>query len=328
MRARPPDVDEGHLGAALADSWRLDAESLSYLAVGGGSYHWVACLPSGDRRFVTVDDLDRKPWLGAQREAVFGGLRSAFETARRLHDDAGLDFVVAPIASVDGEVLRRLDSGYSVAVFPFVEGRSAEFGEEVNDRAATLGMWAGLHLATPALRSMAPRRDLDVPGRPVLELALEEIDRRWMGGVYAEPARQLLSENANRVRQALDAYDQLAREVESSTGELVITHGEPHAGNLIQTPDRLFLVDWDTVALAPRERDLWMLDDGTEDGLARYVEATGCAIDRTALAFYRLSWTVTDIAAFLALLRAPHREDEDSRKAWRALESSIRILWS
>jgi aminoglycoside phosphotransferase (APT) family kinase protein len=40
----------------------------------------------------------------------------------------------------------------------------------------------------------------------------------------------------------------------------VLTHGEPHPGNLIQVGSRWMLVDWDTTLVAPPERDLWLLD--------------------------------------------------------------------
>ena len=79
------------------------------------------------------------------------------------------------------------------------------------------------------------------------------------------------------------------------------------------------LIDWDTVAMAPPERDLWMLDDGTDDGLDVYTEATGHAIDRSALDFYRLAWLVTDVAAFTTELRLPHADDANTAHAWRAL---------
>src|SRR5207249_2255628 len=82
----------------------------------------------------------------------------------------------------------------------------------------------------------------------------------------------------------------------------------PHGGNLIRTEDGLCLIDWDTVALAPPERDLWMLDDGTDAGLQAYTETTGHAIDRSGLDFYRLAWLVTDVAAFTTALRRPHTD--------------------
>lgn len=313
---------------ALSDSWRLDVESLSYLAVGFGSYHWLVHLRDGDRYFLTLDDLDHKQWLGADRQAVFDGLGSAFRTARALNEDAGLDFVVAPIVSVGGECARRLKPRYCVALYPLVAGRPGDLGKEVSpsDRNEVLRMLAALHRATPAVQSLAPHRGLDAAGRPEVESALREADRTWTGGPYSEPARVWLSASAKTVRRALHALDRLADEVASSKREPVVTHGEPHAGNLIRTADRLFLVDWDTVALAPPERDLWMLDDGTNEGLTLYTDATGREVDRVALAFYRLSWTVEDIGAFLAVFRSPHRESEDTEKAWKDLNSTISTL--
>ena len=55
--------------------------------------------------------------------------------------------------------------------------------------------------------------------------------------------------------------DAFAAKTAAADVRLVITHGEPHPGNLIRTGNGLAMVDWDTVALAPRERDLWMLAD-------------------------------------------------------------------
>ncbi|MGH7748052.1 MAG: phosphotransferase family protein, partial [Candidatus Dormibacteria bacterium] len=86
----------------------------------------------------------------------------------------------------------------------------------------------------------------------------------------------------------------------------VITHGEPHPGNLIHGARGLILIDWDTVALARPERDVWMLDDGTDEGLAPYVEASGRTLDPDALAFHRLAWTLTDVAAFTEIFRSDH----------------------
>ena len=44
----------------------------------------------------------------------------------------------------------------------------------------------------------------------------------------------------------------------------VVTHGEPHPVNVMQTDAGRVLIDWDTVAIAPPERDLWMVICGTE----------------------------------------------------------------
>ena len=105
MRTMPEGLEMSALVGTLADGWGLEVATADYTAVGGGSYHWVVRHVDGARRFVTVDDLDQKPWLGDSRDAVFAGLRRAFDTAGAL-DEMGLVFVVAPIRTDRGETVR------------------------------------------------------------------------------------------------------------------------------------------------------------------------------------------------------------------------------
>ena len=109
----------------------------------------------------------------------------------------------------------------------------------------------------------------------------------------------------------------LAAEVARST-DWVVTHGEPHAGNVLRTGETYVLVDWDTVALAPPERDLWMLaDEGAE--MTAYANATGHEPDQAGIDFFRLRWDLSDIAAFTDVLRAPHRHTADTQRAYDGL---------
>jgi hypothetical protein len=71
---------------------------MEYVPEGGGSYHWKLTGDDGQSRFVTVDDLDGKDWLGGTRGAVFEGLERALGTAAALRYEVGLEFVVAPSA--------------------------------------------------------------------------------------------------------------------------------------------------------------------------------------------------------------------------------------
>src|SRR6202012_987307 len=97
MRSPPADLVPERLGTTLAEAWQLRAASVEYLPEGAGGHHCGVTGPDGLRHFVTVDDLDGKDWLGDTRQAVFGGLRRALGTAAALRDQAGLEFVVAPV---------------------------------------------------------------------------------------------------------------------------------------------------------------------------------------------------------------------------------------
>jgi len=239
---------------------------------------------------------------------------TAFDTSVALRD-SGLQFVVAPIPTRDGESLRRLGPQYAIALFPFVEGKAGEFGRyEDGDREAILAMLAELHQApvTPSVRSAG----LTIPGRRHLEDALLDADETWTSGPLSEPAREAVRDSASVLVELLSLADRLAAEAEERGAGHVVTHGEPHAANVMRTSGGRVLVDWDTVALAPPERDLWMLvDDDQHDA---------------ALDFFRLTWDLKDLAEYLNVLRSPHEENEDTVRQHGALTNcaAIRETWS
>ncbi len=319
MRAAPPEeLETSALTDFLADGWDFDVEALDYMPVGGGSYHWVVEDTEGRRAFVTADDLDQKPWLGDTRESAFDGLTRAFDTAVALRD-GGLGFVVAPIPTIRDQTVRRIGSRYTVALFPFVDGQTGTFGHYENvERAALLTMLAELHRA-PVVGSVTSRVDLALPGRHRLEAALRGLSQNWSGGPLSEPARKLLASHASDVAELLALSDRLAIEVARRNTDWVVTHGEPHGGNLMRVGGSHVLVDWDTVALAPPERDLWMLVGDNGEEASGYADATGHEPDAIAMNFFRLRWGLADIAAFTDLLRSPHGHTEDTEKAYDAL---------
>ena len=185
-------------------------------------------------------------------------------------------------------------------------------GTEPGAPAAVATMLAELHRSPPA--SATRSLGLDLAGRPRLEAALRDLNEPWSGGPLSEPARQAFASHAADVVEFLSVAQRLAAAVEERGTSWVVTHGEPHAGNVMRTGAGHVLVDWDTVALAPRERDLWWLSDEA-DGLAAYASAAGHEIDPEAVDYFRLTWDLDDVAVNLDVLRSPHVENEDTLDA-------------
>ncbi|TMR90491.1 aminoglycoside phosphotransferase family protein [Nonomuraea basaltis] len=287
--------------------WGIDAGTVDYAPVGFGDYHWVA----DGRWFVTVSDVRRKS---------YEELRPAMDTALALREEAGLGFVVAPLRAADGATLRRLDRHrYAMSVFPLVDGAVGHFGQEpaAEVRGLVIDLLAELH-GTPAPIS-TPVRPVELAGRAWLEDSVRESNRPWLGGPYAEPARGLIADHAGTLRRRLEELDRLAEK----GGEPVVTHGEPHPGNLLRAGDRrLSLVDWDTVGLAVPERDLWHVARGAAD-LARYSDLTGRTPAPAALELYRLRWALDDVAEFVAWFRSPHGRTPDAEQGWKGLSATL-----
>jgi spectinomycin phosphotransferase len=125
-----------------------------------------------------------------------------------------------------------------------------------------------------------------------------------------------LSDHALDVNVWLDEFDSLAHQLDTTEATLVITHGEPHPGNLMHTAEGLRLIDWDTVALSRPERDLWMFHDDSSEGFSRYEELTGTRVNDAAIRFYTLEWNLSDIASFSAMFRGSHKETTWIRQKW------------
>jgi spectinomycin phosphotransferase len=206
--------------------------------------------------------------------------------------------------------VRRLDDDLSISVFPWVDGEAREFGAALpeTERTEVLSMLDALHRAVPP--SSIALDPVDQPMvRATVEDALAAVAQPWSGGPFAEPARAWLRDHATAVRALVDEIRALAAAVVARDAPLVVTHGEPHPGNVLRTADGLALVDWDTVALAPRERDLWSLDPAEDVG------------DPDAMDLYRRAWTLNDLAVYLHDFRAPHVRDPNTEKAWAELSA-------
>jgi Phosphotransferase enzyme family len=322
---QPEDLPEGQIRAELATSWNFAAEALSYLPVGFGSHHWLAADAAGSQLFLIVHDLPRM--LHSQldtADAAFGRLETAFGCALSLRADANLEFVIAPVPTVSGTVVRRLSGRYSLAACPYLAdcepGYAGEFAAA--DRPAVVRLLAELHRAAPAV---APQRcDFSLQNADGLRAAIDSTGEPWRTGPYGEPARSLLARHAAGVIALMATYGELATEARSRPGRFVVTHGEPGAWNVLKSPAGFVIVDWDFVQLAPPERDLWELAQADRSVLAAYTQATGTAIDSGALALFRMWYDLSEIAEYIELFRAAHGDTEDTAEAWKNLEYFLR----
>jgi spectinomycin phosphotransferase len=106
----------------------------------------------------------------------------------------------------------------------------------------------------------------------------------------------------------------------------VLTHGEPHQANLMSVDNRLVLIDWDTVAMAPPERDVSVIAATSNAAIERYEQVAGRALDRAVITLYRLRWYLDDLASAIRLFRNRHSDTADTRMWWEGLAPRLEQL--
>jgi len=309
----PTDLSPTQVRDVVAERWAVPVEGCRYLPAGMGAHHWLG-YPAGS---------DEPAWIahGDMTEAVRAPYRAAAALAA-----AGLAFVAPPLPPTDGDVLAHAGAAWWLSLVAFVPSTSGPGGyRDDAERARIARLIGALHAATPpaSLPRWAPPASW-----PRIDALLLDLDRPWTAGPMGEQARDLLSRHAGQVRRLLAEFD--ARCAEELPGEQpwVVTHGEPHTGNVLDTGDgRLLLIDWDTAALAPRERDLRELVAGaTGPGPWRaYRDAGGSPVELSpgiADVFDRL-WVLSEIDAYGTQLYEPHTGGTDDRIGIDALRDYL-----
>jgi hypothetical protein len=156
----PEGLADDELVSALASGWGMAVAAVTYRPVGFGSHHWEVVDDGGNRRFVTVDDLEAKSHAG------FEQFHAALATACDLRD-CGRTFVVAPITTHNGEPIQRAGASFAVAVYPFVDGKSFAWGEFTTPahRKAVLDLVVAVHTAPDRASRHARADDFAIPHR-------------------------------------------------------------------------------------------------------------------------------------------------------------------
>ena len=329
MLAPPKGLTEEALAAALARGWGIEVAGLEYRALGFGSHHWEVVEAGGGRWFVTVDELARRRTVQSETNAqVQARLAASVGAARALKNSSTrYEFIVAPIPSLDGAVLLSVGDGFCTSVYPLLEGESFTWGPFRHDDqlGAVVSMLIDLHNAPLGRTLGAPQDDYRVQRRDELERALAEGADAPDRGPYSLALAELITRNAPPLRAVLQKYDELVAEAARSAPR-VLTHGEPHAGNTMLTIDGWKLIDWDTAALAPPERDLWNLDPGDGSAFSGYAEATGYRPRPPLIELYKLRWDLDDVSLFAAELRGDHIEDANTTMSWENVQGLVRSL--
>jgi spectinomycin phosphotransferase len=99
----------------------------------------------------------------------------------------------------------------------------------------------------------------------------------------------------------------LGKKLQGKNQEFVLCHADIHTANLLVTPDdKIHVVDWDGLIMAPKERDLMFICSATGEEPVNesreeklFFQGYGKThIEPLALAYYRYEWVVQEIGDF------------------------------
>lgn len=306
-----PNIDDKTILDCLHDVYGLPVNAVEFLPL-GADYNTA----------VYRADTDNKV-------AYFVKLRSGdFDemtiiVPKLLHDQ-GIKGVIAPITTQTQDLWAEL-ADFKLTVFPFVNGQDGyntnlfdqnwiEFGEI---------LWA-IHTAEiqPSIINQIQRESYSDEWRTKVKQFQMMIEEETFDDPIASALAQFLKSKKSRIDELVRRAEKLASVLQTQSNPFILCHADLHAGNvLIDTRGMLFIVDWDTMILAPKERDLMFVGGGQfvnkrtpQQELVQFYLGYGATeIDLIALAYYRYERIVQDIVAYCEEILLTVGDSEDRK---------------
>ena len=281
-----PQVPDHLIIETIRTRYRLSVCELEFLPIGNDATAW-AYRVAGDSA-----DYFLKLRKGSPNRA--GLLAPAYLK------QSGIENVVAPLTAVSGELHAPLGA-YTLLLFPWICGESGWVRE------LTARQYREWGSTMRAIHETAINRDL------AAVLPQENYDVRWLKRLDAVEAAMACGDTEDAIARrmmlawqgqsaeidlARRRYLKLTRRFAARSAEAVLCHADIHGANiLIDERGEIYIVDWDEVIIAPKERDLmFFIDDGqSAAATASFLSGYGdCAVDAIGLAYYRYDWVMQE----------------------------------
>ena len=219
----------------------------------------------------------------------------------------GIESVVAPLPTNDGGLWARLEE-WTVTLFPFIDG-------ETNWTGMTDAQWREVGSTFKRIhQTILPPGGFEFVHRETFDPTeyaqwIDAFEARTIslpnGGTPPERAlRSCWRMHQPTIHTGVRRLQKLAEELQKQTLPLVICHADLHPANLIRDPaSHVWVIDWDLVMLAPKERDFLFVGDPPSEGSVgaalppfwQGYEPT--AVDWVALTYYRYERVIQDLIA-------------------------------
>ena len=316
-----PDLAEDDLIRCLQDEYGIPVETIAFLPLGADQ----------DTAVYRVVTADERVYFAKLRK---GDFQAASVTVPNYLAALGTRQVIPSLPARAGQ--RWVDlAPYKVILYPFVDGHDgyahglsqaqwAEFGAALK-RFHTAAFPA-------ALTASIPRETFSPECRQMVRMFLGQLEGDPPADPVALALAAFLRSKKAEVLDLVAQSEQLAARVQAQAPDFILCHADIHGWNLLLDGDgALYIVDWDTLIFAPKERDLMFIGGGLGDsGYTSQEEETlfyqgygQTVVNLTALAYYRSERIVEDLAVYCEQILGSDDDGADRREALDAVKSNF-----
>lgn len=315
-----PNLKDKEIIACLRDAYGIDVATIAFLPLG-------ADFNTAVYRVTTSKQTDY--FLKLRR----GEFLEASVSVPKYLADLGIKQVIPPILTKLGQLYSGLRS-FKAILYPYVEGRNGVDAKLSKDQ------WAQFGAAIKKLHST------DIPASITKDVPRETFSSKWRetvkaflmrieSEVFEEPVAVkmalFLKSKSSEILKIIEQTEALAITIQKQPIDYVLCHADMHGWNLIVDKEALYIVDWDTLIFAAKERDLMFIGAGIWDSdmtaaeeESLFYKGYGQAdINQDAIAYYRFERIIQDIGDYCEYIFLSDEGGDDRMRCFEYLKSNF-----
>ncbi len=313
-----PDLKHEEIIACLRNAYGLDIATVSFLPLG-------ADFNTAVYRATATDGTD---YFLKLRSGKF--LEASVSVPKYLAD-LGIKQVIPPLATKTEQLWTSLAS-FKAILYPYVEGRNGVEAKLSRDQWAQFGEAIKKLHSTDIPISITkdiPRETFSSKWRETVKAFLMRIESEVFEEPVAVKMALFLKSKRCEILKLVERAEALAITIQKQPIDYLLCHADMHGWNLIVDEEAaLYIVDWDTLIFAPKERDLMFIGAGIWDsGLTPDEEASlfykgygQAEINHAVLAYYRFERIIQDIGDYCEYIFLSDEGGEDRMQCFEHLQ--------
>lgn len=314
-----PDLDHKEIRTCLQNAYGLIVETIVFLPLGADLNAAVYKVATNNKE---------NYFLKLRR----GDFNKDALLIQKYLSDLGLKQIIPPLSTMEGQLWANLAS-FRLILYPYVEGQNAndkklskeqwiEFGE-------TIKRFHGAPIPK-TITSTIPRESFSPIWREKVTKYLNRIEHETFSDPIAAEMAQFLKSKNKEIFNIVNRAENLATLLQSQSLDYILCHADIHGWNLlIDEEGALYIVDWDILIFAPKERDLMFIGAGISDSErspleeeALFHEGYGnTTINKAAIAYYRYERIIEDIGVYCDQIFQSNDAEEDRAQSFEYFKS-------
>jgi spectinomycin phosphotransferase len=280
------DIDEWLLARQLDGKYSIQVERIIFIPFGDSAYSYQVICRDGQRYYLKLFDRNNDRQLRGIEK-----LNDYLPILSRMHSNGSFVNLAYPIETVGGDLIGEFSECTGV-LFCYKEGdtlaEAYPFPDDIVDHVAQL--LARLHTVSTSVAPVALTDTYDISFADELKECISELEHVDSNGdsFLSEVKQQVLGKK-DRIYELIDLTCGLRGDAALDASSLVLCHGDVWGGNMIQHHGQLFLIDWESMQVAPRELDfMGYIGEEFERFYAAYTKQLGYAasLNSDILRFY------------------------------------------